>query len=153
MNTIIKHRPVGPDFIGDAVWLLAWRQYEEHNFPDNEKTGWHCTLRAQIVVGNKFQTLIAKAEELTPVLYTEGYMPNPDKTWANALEAMVGELSETSTLWDTINYIHELLDQYLNLPALRDYTNKEVARRTAICENGGQFKVESPANVSRFLLT
>lgn len=71
------------DYIGDAVWLLAWRIFEKKNF--NNFSGWHRCLRSQIVVSNGFMNMVAKEESIKPI-------GESDKSLADGLESFLGGL-------------------------------------------------------------
>ena len=70
------------DYIGDAVWELAWRKFENENF--SEMTGWHRTLRKQLVTCNVFMGMISVTENIKP--YSDS-----EKSGADALEDYLGK--------------------------------------------------------------
>ena len=73
---------IGFDYIGDAVWMLAWRKFERDRF--KRFTGWHRCLRSQIVTSNQFMGMVALAEGITP-------MGEGEKALPDGLEHLVGE--------------------------------------------------------------
>ena len=75
------------DYLGDAVWSLAWRKFEAERF--RNFSGHHRCMRCQIVVSNQFMNMVAIAEKIKPLGVSE-------KALADGLEHFLG-LAENKT--------------------------------------------------------
>ena len=96
------------DFIGDAVWSLAWRLYDQKKM---SAIGLRCsgrsmTYRAQIAVRNDTMTVIARRENIKPL----GDSP---KAHANGLEHYIGKLEHGQSGLGLKTAI-EIIDRNLN---------------------------------------
>ena len=107
------------DYLGDAVWLIAWRKFEMKHF--SKHTGSHRNVRSQVIVSNKFMTMIAQAEKIEPI-------GTARKRYSDGLEHFVGKL-EFENPGEGIKTAMSIMARRIDIGKLNRLTHEKVTVR------------------------
>lgn len=125
----------GFDYLGDAVWLLAWRVFEMREFKNF--SGWHRCLREQIVTSNQFMNMVALAEKIQPIGVNH-------KALADGLEHFIGK-TENNAPASGVRLAIQIMGRRINVDELQAEIDKRVAR------NRGRHMPKRPKVQKKFL--
>lgn len=125
----------GFDYLGDAVWLLAWRAFEAREFKNF--SGWHRCLREQIVKSNQFMNMVALAEKIQPIGVSH-------KALADGLEHAIGK-TESNAPASGVRLAMQIMERRINVGELQTEIDRRVAR------NRGRHIPKGPKVQKKFL--